>query len=106
MFFIPFYASTTIWEDDLHFFPDCLHPGCYTPFYWLSLFDTIFEVLSGVETENYSSSSSSRTSSSSSSSSSSSNPSNSRSIVVVLVDLGVVLVVVVVVVVVQRNYRT
>jgi len=45
IFFVPFYASTTIWEDDLHFFPDCLHPGCYTPFYWLSLFDTMFQVL-------------------------------------------------------------
>jgi hypothetical protein len=52
LFFIPFYASTTIWEYDLHFFPDCLHPGCYTPFYWISLFDTIFEVFSGVKTEN------------------------------------------------------
>jgi hypothetical protein len=52
LLFIPFYASTTIWEYDLHFFPDCLHPGCYTPFYWLSLFNTIFEVLSGVKKEN------------------------------------------------------
>jgi len=51
LFFIPFYASTTIWEADLHFFPDCLHPGCFTSFYWISLFDTIFEVLSEVKTE-------------------------------------------------------